>query len=169
MTSYANALSSPTERLGLSITGLTLIIVLGGLPQLAQAQSFIRGIGIEVRMQLLLLGTVLLLAAGRAAAQSPQFVPAYPLYCQGPLTTGSPSGGETTTPFTWAPTGAGIEVVVLNCCVTEAKEASWASSTSTILAKSASDRAGLKHLLCVGAEQGRVRNSGYVCDFSFFL
>ena len=23
-----------------------------------------------------------------AAAQSPQFVPAYPLYCQGPLTTG---------------------------------------------------------------------------------
>ena len=34
-------------------------------------------------------------------------VPAYPLYCQGPLTTGSPSGGETTTLFTWAPTGAG--------------------------------------------------------------
>jgi hypothetical protein len=44
---------------------------------------------------------------GPAAAQSPQFVPAYPLYCRGRLTTGSPSGGETTTPFTWAPTGAG--------------------------------------------------------------
>src|SRR5262245_16005072 len=33
-----------------------------------------------------------------------------------------------------------IEVVVLNCWVTDTKEASWASSTSTILAKSASDR-----------------------------
>jgi hypothetical protein len=33
-----------------------------------------------------------------------------------------------------------IEVVVLNCCVTETNEASWASSTSTIFAKSASDR-----------------------------
>src|SRR5580704_9648494 len=32
------------------------------------------------------------------------------------------------------------EVVVLNCCVTETNEASWASSTSTIFAKSASDR-----------------------------
>src|SRR5271169_283742 len=42
-----------------------------------------------------------------AAAQSPQFVPAYPLYCQGPLTTGAPSGGETTTPFQWASVGAG--------------------------------------------------------------
>ena len=40
-----------------------------------------------------------------AAAQSPQFVPAYPLYCQGPLTTGAPSGGETTTPFKWASVG----------------------------------------------------------------
>ena len=45
--------------------------------------------------------------AGRAAAQSPQFVPAYPLYCQGPLITGSPAGGETTTPFIWSATGAG--------------------------------------------------------------
>ena len=59
------------------------------------------------RSVVLLLGTALLLGAGRAAAQSPQFVPAYPLYCQGPLTTGSPSGRETTTPFIWAPTGAG--------------------------------------------------------------
>jgi hypothetical protein len=33
-----------------------------------------------------------------------------------------------------------IEVVVLNCRVTETNEASWASSTSTIFAKSASDR-----------------------------
>ena len=44
---------------------------------------------------------------GQAFAQSPQFVPAYPLYCQGPLTTGAPSGGETRTHFIWAPTGAG--------------------------------------------------------------
>jgi hypothetical protein len=53
---------------------------------------------------LLLIGTVLLLAAGarRAGAQSPQFVPAYPLYCHGPLTTGAPSSGETMTPFIWA-------------------------------------------------------------------
>lgn len=60
-------------------------------------------------MRPLLLGTALLLAvgAGGAAAQSPQFVPAFPLYCQGPLTTGAPSGGETTTPFIWAATGAG--------------------------------------------------------------
>jgi hypothetical protein len=63
----------------------------------------------EVRMRSLLLGIALLLAAGAngAAAQSPQLVPAYPLYCQGPLATGSPSGGETTTPFIWASTGAG--------------------------------------------------------------
>jgi hypothetical protein len=33
-----------------------------------------------------------------------------------------------------------VEVVVLNCWVTDTKEASWASSTSTILAKSASER-----------------------------
>jgi len=60
-------------------------------------------------MRSLLLGIALLLAAsaGRATGQSPQFVPAYPLYCQGPLTTSSPSGGKTTTPFIWAPTGAG--------------------------------------------------------------
>jgi hypothetical protein len=53
--------------------------------------------------------TMLVLAtmAGVAAAQQPQFVPAYPLYCQGPLTTGAPSGRETTTSFIWAPTGAG--------------------------------------------------------------
>ena len=31
-------------------------------------------------------------------------------------------------------------VAVLNCCVTETKEAPWASSTSTILAKPASER-----------------------------
>jgi hypothetical protein len=33
-----------------------------------------------------------------------------------------------------------IEVVVLNCCVTDTNDALWASRTSTILAKSASDR-----------------------------
>jgi hypothetical protein len=51
----------------------------------------------------------LLLAASfhDTAAQSPQFVPAYPLYCAGPLTTGAPFGGQTTTPFQWASTGAG--------------------------------------------------------------
>ncbi|MGC1550075.1 MAG: tyrosinase family protein [Rhodanobacter sp.] len=58
---------------------------------------------------LLLLLAALLLAviANPAFAQGPQFVPAYPLYCQGPLTTGAPSGRETTTPFIWASTGAG--------------------------------------------------------------
>ena len=63
----------------------------------------------EAHVRSLLLGISVVVAAGggNAAAQSPQFVPAYPLYCQGPLTTGSPSGGETTTPFTWAPIGAG--------------------------------------------------------------
>ncbi len=33
-----------------------------------------------------------------------------------------------------------IDVVVLNCCVIETKETPWASKTSTILAKSLSDR-----------------------------
>ena len=62
-----------------------------------------------MRSLLLPIGIVLLLAAGNgvASAQSPQFVPAYPLYCHGPLTTGAPSGGETKTPFVWAATGAG--------------------------------------------------------------
>jgi len=62
-----------------------------------------------MRSLLLPIGILLLLAASDrgASAQSPQFVPAYPLYCQGPLTTGAPSGGETTTPFIWAATGAG--------------------------------------------------------------
>src|SRR5580693_10651136 len=55
------------------------------------------------------IGTLFVFAASshNAAAQSPQFVPAYPLYCQGPLTTGAPSGGKTTTPFQWASVGAG--------------------------------------------------------------
>jgi hypothetical protein len=55
------------------------------------------------------IGTILLLAASfnDAAAQNPQFVPAFPLYCAGPLTTSAPSGGETTTPFQWASVGAG--------------------------------------------------------------
>jgi len=52
-----------------------------------------------------------------AAAQSPQFVPAYPLYCQGPLTTGAPSGGETTTPFQWASVGAGAANPAAGQCV----------------------------------------------------
>ncbi len=52
-----------------------------------------------------------------AAAQSPQFVPAYPLYCAGPLTTGAPSGGETTTPFQWASVGAGAANPAPGQCV----------------------------------------------------
>ncbi len=62
-----------------------------------------------MKSSLLLAGVALFLpvATSGAQAQSPQFIPAYPLYCQGPLTTGAPSGGETTTPFVWAVTGAG--------------------------------------------------------------
>jgi hypothetical protein len=64
---------------------------------------------IDMRAALAFVGAVLLLAltSHRAIAQSPQFVPAYPLYCAGPLTTGAPAGGETTTPFKWASVGAG--------------------------------------------------------------
>jgi Common central domain of tyrosinase/Polyphenol oxidase middle domain len=63
--------------------------------------------------------SALVAAAGthNVAAQSPQFVPAYPLYCQGPLTTGAPSGGETTTPFIWAATGAGAAAPGPGQCV----------------------------------------------------
>jgi hypothetical protein len=64
----------------------------------------------EIGRRALLLGIAVLLGVGRATAQSPQFVPAFPLYCQGPLTTSSPSGGKTTTPFVWAPTGAGAAI-----------------------------------------------------------
>src|SRR3974390_2255761 len=62
-----------------------------------------------MRSPFLPIGAFLFVAASfhDAVAQSPQFVPAYPLYCQGPLTTGAPSGGETKTPFIWAATGAG--------------------------------------------------------------
>ena len=65
------------------------------------------------------IGALLFLAASfhNAAAQSPQFVPAYPLYCQGPLTTGAPSGGETTTPFQWASVGAGAANPAPGQCV----------------------------------------------------
>jgi hypothetical protein len=55
--------------------------------------------------------------ARQAAAQSPQFVPAYPLYCAGPLTTGAPSGGETTTAFQWASVGAGASNPAPGQCV----------------------------------------------------
>src|SRR5258706_12397744 len=60
-----------------------------------------------MRLLLLLFGIAFMLTADPATAQSPQFVPAYPLYCQGPLTTGTPVGRETTTPFIWAAIGAG--------------------------------------------------------------
>src|SRR5947209_9344538 len=64
-------------------------------------------------------GALLLLVAifHNAAAQSPQFVPAYPLYCAGPLATGAPSGGETTTPFQWASVGAGTANPAPGQCV----------------------------------------------------
>jgi tyrosinase len=62
-----------------------------------------------MRPSLVPVGAFLLLVAtyDNSAAQSPQFVPAYPLYCVGPLTTGTPFGGQTTTPFQWASVGAG--------------------------------------------------------------
>jgi tyrosinase-like protein/polyphenol oxidase-like protein len=65
------------------------------------------------------IGALFVFAASshNAAAQSPQFVPAYPLYCQGPLTTGAPSGGETTTPFQWASVGAGAANPAPGQCV----------------------------------------------------
>ena len=67
----------------------------------------------------MLIGALFVFAASshNAAAQSPQFVPAYPLYCQGPLTTGAPSGGETTTPFQWASVGAGAANPAPGQCV----------------------------------------------------
>jgi tyrosinase len=64
----------------------------------------------EVRMRLYVLPlTALLLVAGveRAAASSPEYVPGYPLYCQGPLATSAPSDRETTTHFVWASAAAG--------------------------------------------------------------
>jgi hypothetical protein len=72
-----------------------------------------------VRSPIVPIGAFLFIAASfhNAAAQSPQFVPAYPLYCQGPLTTGAPSGGETTTPFQWASVGAGAANPAPGQCV----------------------------------------------------
>src|SRR5579863_6531406 len=75
--------------------------------------------GGHMRAPLALVGATLLLAASlpNAAAQSPQFVPAYPLYCAGPLTASAPSGGETTTPFQWASVGAGAANPAPGQCV----------------------------------------------------
>ncbi len=72
-----------------------------------------------MRPPLMSIGAFLFLAGSfhSAAAQSPQFVPAYPLYCHGPLITGAPSGGETTTPFHWAPVGAGAANPAPGQCV----------------------------------------------------
>src|SRR6516165_2046192 len=74
---------------------------------------------LHMRPKLVLVGAILQLAAGfhNAAAQSPQSVPAFPLYCAGPLTTGAPSGGETTTPFQWAAVGAGAANPAPGQCV----------------------------------------------------
>ena len=72
-----------------------------------------------MRPALYFIGALFVFAASfhGAAAQSPQFVPAYPLYCQGPLTTGVPSSGETTTPFQWASVGAGAANPAPGQCV----------------------------------------------------
>jgi hypothetical protein len=72
-----------------------------------------------MRLRFVPVGVILLLAASfhNAPAQSPQFVPAFPLYCAGPLTTGAPSGGETTTPFQWASVGAGAANPAPGQCV----------------------------------------------------
>lgn len=71
------------------------------------------------RLPLALVVAIVLLAAGsrHADAQSPQFVPAYPLYCAGPLTTSAASGGETTTPFHWASVSAGAANPAPGQCV----------------------------------------------------
>ncbi len=56
---------------------------------------------------LLLVAALFRLDPQPALAQSPQFVPAYPLYCHGPLNTSTLAGRETTTPFKWAAASAG--------------------------------------------------------------
>ena len=63
----------------------------------------------RVRLSLIIpyIGALLVVGVQNAVAQSPQFVPAYPLYCAGPLTTSSSSSGGTATPFVWAHAGAG--------------------------------------------------------------
>jgi Common central domain of tyrosinase/Polyphenol oxidase middle domain len=66
-------------------------------------------------------GVVLLASCHNASAQSPQLVPAYPLYCAGPLTTSAPITNqtytETTTPFQWASVGAGAANPAPGQCV----------------------------------------------------
>jgi Common central domain of tyrosinase/Polyphenol oxidase middle domain len=70
-----------------------------------------------------LIGALFVFAASfhNAAAQSPQLVPAYPLYCAGPLTTSAPTTTpaytETTTPFQWASVGAGAANPAPGQCV----------------------------------------------------
>jgi Common central domain of tyrosinase/Polyphenol oxidase middle domain len=68
-------------------------------------------------------GAIVLLVASlhNASPQSPQLVPAYPLYCAGPLTTSAPTANqtytETTTPFQWASVGAGAANPAPGQCV----------------------------------------------------
>jgi hypothetical protein len=85
---------------------------------------------------------VLLLAASlhQAQASSPQYVPGYPLYCQGPLTTGTVTAAETSTSFKWAPTGAGAHSPAAGHCA-------WA------------DRAA-------GGPEIQAGGGNIVCDFS---
>lgn len=57
-----------------------------------------------------LAAALLLIGVYQAYAQAP--LPSYPLYCQGPLTTGAhspPPSGPTLTPFKWTNTGAGAQ------------------------------------------------------------
>ena len=71
---------------------------------------------------LLLTALLLIVDADNAAASGPQYVPGYPLYCQGPIWTTVPSGRETTTHFVWASTGAGAASPAPGQC-------SWADRT----------------------------------------
>jgi len=64
---------------------------------------------VAFRLSVLCIVSALLLAIcpRHAAAQSTQPVPASPIYCAGPLTTGPALAGQTTTPFQWSTVGAG--------------------------------------------------------------
>lgn len=76
-----------------------------------------------MRLSLASAATLVVLFASfqNASAENPQLVPAYPLYCAGPLTTSAPTSTpaytETTTPFQWASVGAGAANPAPGQCV----------------------------------------------------
>ena len=76
----------------------------------------------KVLQSFALVAALLVLIIHSAAAQNPQFVPAFPLYCKGPMTTSVPINGRTTTHFIWAAKGAGMASPVAGQCV-------WADRT----------------------------------------